>query len=96
MMEQPIPVLRHDSRNLAVRSHLLGSARLKEQVAEECLNSILQAADLIATSFRSGSKLLLCGNGGSAADCQHMAQEIQEGFGSPPMLAGHTLSQHAP
>src|SRR5205807_1764234 len=37
---------------------------------------ILAAADLVAGAFRGGGKLLLCGNGGSAADCQHMAAEF--------------------
>jgi len=45
-------------------------------VAEKCLDSILAAAHLIADTFRSGGKVLLCGNGGSAADCQHMAAEF--------------------
>jgi D-sedoheptulose 7-phosphate isomerase len=58
------------------RAHLLESAEIKRQVAEECLHSILAAADLIAETFRSGGKVLLCGNGGSAADCQHMAAEL--------------------
>ena len=31
---------------------------------------------MIADAFLSGGKLLLCGNGGSAADCQHMAAEF--------------------
>lgn len=38
--------------------------------------AIAGAAKLIADSFRRGGKLLLCGNGGSAADCQHMAAEF--------------------
>ena len=45
-------------------------------MAERCVDSILAAADLIAETFRSGGKVLLCGNGGSAADCQHMAAEF--------------------
>jgi D-sedoheptulose 7-phosphate isomerase len=49
---------------------------MKRQVAEECLEAILAAADLIADTFQSGGKVLLCGNGGSAADCQHMAAEF--------------------
>ncbi|OHA10154.1 MAG: hypothetical protein A3A44_01430 [Candidatus Sungbacteria bacterium RIFCSPLOWO2_01_FULL_60_25] len=40
------------------------------------LPSILRASRTIADSFRSGGKLLLCGNGGSAADCQHLAAEF--------------------
>lgn len=40
------------------------------------LSAIVEAARAIADAFRSGGKLLLCGNGGSAADCQHMAAEF--------------------
>lgn len=38
--------------------------------------SIVAAARAVADAFSSGGKLLLCGNGGSAADCQHMAAEF--------------------
>jgi D-sedoheptulose 7-phosphate isomerase len=38
--------------------------------------AVAAAADLITTRFRAGGKLLLCGNGGSAADCQHLAAEF--------------------
>ena len=58
------------------RAHLLESAEVERKVAEKCLDSILAAADLITDTFRSGGKVLLCGNGGSAADCQHMAAEF--------------------
>lgn len=56
--------------------HLLASAEVKRRVIEMCIDSILAAADLIGKTFRSGGKVLLCGNGGSAADCQHMAAEF--------------------
>ena len=59
-----------------VQTHLLESAEVKRQMVETCVDSILAAADLIAETFRSGGKVLLCGNGGSAADCQHMAAEF--------------------
>lgn len=65
-----------DDRCKKVRAHLLASAETKQQVAERCLDPILAAADLIAETFRRGGKLMLCGNGGSAADCQHMAAEL--------------------
>jgi len=58
------------------QTYLLESAELKRQVAEQCIDAILAAADLMADTFRSGGKVLLCGNGGSAADCQHMATEF--------------------
>ena len=46
------------------------------RAAEECLDQILAAADLVCAAFRAGGKVLLCGNGGSAADCQHVAAEL--------------------
>ena len=58
------------------RSHLMVSAEVTKQTAEVCLESIAAAAEMMATSFRAGGKLLLCGNGGSAADCQHLATEL--------------------
>src|SRR5213595_2725066 len=65
-----------DPRHSVIARHLQQSADVQRQTAEVCHSSILAAADLIATSFRNGGKLLLCGNGGSAADCQHMAAEF--------------------
>lgn len=66
---------RTDAISIA-RSHLTESARVKHEAAERCLESIRTAAELIADTFAAGGKLLLCGNGGSAADCQHMAAEF--------------------
>jgi D-sedoheptulose 7-phosphate isomerase len=64
----------------SARAQLIESAELKRRVAAECMDSILAAADLIADALRSGGKLLLCGNGGSAADCQHLAAEFVSQF----------------
>lgn len=57
-------------------THLIESIGVKELVVEKCMDSILDAAQLIVDTFLSGGKVLLCGNGGSAADCQHMATEF--------------------
>ncbi len=70
-MELAVDQLQH-----RVKTHLLESARVKQQMLESSVESILSAAELIAQSFQSGGKVLLCGNGGSAADCQHMAAEF--------------------
>ncbi len=59
-----------------VRERLHESARVTERVAAECAEGIVDAATLVADAFRAGHKLLLCGNGGSAADCQHIAAEF--------------------
>ncbi|MGH8200580.1 MAG: D-sedoheptulose-7-phosphate isomerase [Steroidobacteraceae bacterium] len=41
---------------------------------------IARAGELIAAALRDGRKLMLCGNGGSAADCQHIAAELAGRF----------------
>jgi D-sedoheptulose 7-phosphate isomerase len=45
-------------------------------VEAECLDDIAAAAELLIASLRAGGKLLICGNGGSAADAQHLATEF--------------------
>lgn len=42
--------------------------------------SIVQAVKMIEDMHFSGGKLLLCGNGGSAADCEHISGELLKGF----------------
>ena len=64
------------NRKNRVQEYLLQSAEIQKGVANECAESILLAAELITACFQSGGKVLLCGNGGSAADCQHMATEF--------------------
>ena len=59
-----------------IEIHLLQSANVKRETAAQCAESIAQGGAVIAEAFLSGGKLLLCGNGGSAADCQHMAAEF--------------------
>lgn len=44
--------------------------------AEEILPDVRRAAELIIAAFKDGHKLLVCGNGGSAADSQHLAAEM--------------------
>jgi phosphoheptose isomerase len=63
-----------------IETHLLQSAEIKRQTAAKCVDSIANAGTFIAEVFLSGGKLLLCGNGGSAADCQHMAAEFVSRF----------------
>ncbi|MEO8049426.1 MAG: D-sedoheptulose 7-phosphate isomerase [Acidobacteriota bacterium] len=59
-----------------LRTHLLTSIDTKQKVLESCQADILTAAARMTDSLRNGGKLLLCGNGGSAADCQHIAAEL--------------------
>jgi D-sedoheptulose 7-phosphate isomerase len=66
---------RDDWRAIAY-AHLIESAETNRRTAETSLESILNCADLITSCFRRKQKLLICGNGGSAADAQHMAAEF--------------------
>jgi len=59
-----------------IRERLRLAASVHDAMAESGAASIAAAADLIANCFRRNGKVLLCGNGGSAADCQHMAAEL--------------------
>lgn len=52
------------------------SIALKQQVLAECLPDIVRCAELLIRVYRNGGKALLCGNGGSAADSQHLAAEL--------------------
>ncbi len=58
------------------REYMQASVRTKLLTAERCLPSVVEAAHLIAVSLRKAGKLLICGNGGSAADSQHLAAEL--------------------
>lgn len=49
---------------------------------EVCVPDILAAHDLLLGVYRGGNKLLLCGNGGSASDADHISGELLKGFQS--------------
>ena len=46
----------------------------------QCRQQIIEAFEVIATCYRAGGKLLLAGNGGSAADAEHISGELLKGF----------------
>lgn len=41
---------------------------------------ILKTGQMLTAAFKRGNQLLLCGNGGSCADCDHIAGEFLKGF----------------
>ena len=53
-----------------IKGSLADSAETKLKIERQCSDDILSAIDVLVGAFRRGNKLLLCGNGGSAADCQ--------------------------
>ncbi|MCQ2456617.1 MAG: SIS domain-containing protein [Clostridia bacterium] len=46
----------------------------------ECRKEIAQATEMLIDCYKNGGKLLLCGNGGSSADCEHISGELMKGF----------------
>jgi D-sedoheptulose 7-phosphate isomerase len=59
-----------------IQAQLEASAEVKRQAARTVAPRIAEAGALLIATFKSGGRLLLCGNGGSAADCQHLAAEF--------------------
>jgi D-sedoheptulose 7-phosphate isomerase len=65
-----------DGRARAVESMLRDAARLHDRAAGESVDSVVAVADAMLAAFGTGAKVLIFGNGGSAADAQHFACEL--------------------
>ena len=57
--------------------------------------NIDEAVEKLIASFDAGGKLMICGNGGSAADCEHIVGELMKGFCLPRSLSSADLDQLA-
>jgi D-sedoheptulose 7-phosphate isomerase len=63
-------------RQKFILDSLRESAETKQRIADHCVAEILKAIDIIIEAFKNKKKILLCGNGGSASDAQHLATEF--------------------
>jgi len=63
-----------------IKNQILESAKIKNKMVKNSLESIEKAAELLIGSINAGGKILWCGNGGSAADAQHLATELMGGM----------------
>lgn len=70
------PLLSEAKTSALVASALLDGVRLRVQLSAEHAGEIAHAAILMRDAVGAGKKVLLCGNGGSAADAQHIAAEL--------------------
>ncbi len=61
-------------------SHRLQSLIKRYPALDVCRGDIEAAHDTLSAVFADGGKLLVCGNGGSAADCAHISAELLKGF----------------
>ena len=71
-MPEPMPEM--------IARELLASAEAKRWVAEHLSAEIARAAEVAVAALRAGRTLFFAGNGGSAADCQHLAAEFTGRF----------------
>jgi D-sedoheptulose 7-phosphate isomerase len=56
-------------------------------ILAECETDLASAFNILAASFESGHQLLVCGNGGSAADSEHIVGELMKGFLKPRRIS---------
>ena len=59
-----------------IQSWLLKSIDVKVKAVDACADATAEAAAMLIACLRDGHRVYLCGNGGSAADCQHVAGEL--------------------
>ena len=64
-----------DAKKFIVDS-LNESSETKIKIKDQLQPELLKAVEILSDCYKNGNKLLLCGNGGSAADCQHIATEL--------------------
>ena len=68
------------SAKLDSRQIISTSADVKRAMLDACAKDIDIAANILTDAVKNGRKILWCGNGGSAADAQHMATELMGGL----------------
>jgi D-sedoheptulose 7-phosphate isomerase len=73
MAHLPLTIL---ARQAFIQDELRASAEVKQKIFEACADRIIRAVDLIIGALNAKKKILFCGNGGSAADAQHLAAEF--------------------
>jgi len=65
-----------------IKNQISDSIFVKEAMIESCTDDIKSAAYIMIDAIRNSGKILWCGNGGSAADAQHLATELMGGMTS--------------
>ncbi len=75
-MKPSLTVLSNEALRENVKRSLLEGAELRTQLVEKCCDSVILAAETVYDALQRGGKVILCGNGGSAADAQHLAAEF--------------------
>ena len=63
-----------------IKQQIYESIEVKKEIINYGIDLIEQASNILIDSIKSGGKILWCGNGGSAADAQHLATELMGGM----------------
>ena len=63
-------------KEFKIEDIITDSIVLKTKLLEKEINNIQTCADTLAQACKNSKKIMFCGNGGSAADCQHLAAEL--------------------
>jgi len=76
-----------------IKNRLQESARLKKEIVDsiETVKIIAKIAEVIIQAYRKGKKVILFGNGGSAADAQHIAAELVGGKLENGVVSSHLI-----
>ena len=74
----------------------IGAMVERHQELKSCSDDVHSALEILLISYRAGHKLLLCGNGGSAADCEHIAGELVKSFYRERPLTPELASELGP
>jgi len=75
-MRPSLTLLAQDVLRENVSQSLREGADLRLSLMDHCSESLIRSAECVYDSLQRGGKLLICGNGGSAADAQHLAGEF--------------------
>ncbi len=77
-------------------NHHLSRLFERYPLLKPCAEDLTSALGLLVSAYQNGSKLLVCGNGGSAADSEHIVAELMKGFLKPrpiPSLHAERLEE---
>jgi len=98
LFRQPKPSMNLEAAQSLVVTRLRDSASLTQRLLDstDYVRAVVTAADAMTKCLRAGNKILFFGNGGSAADAQHLAAELSGRFlKERPSLSGWALTTNA-
>jgi len=75
-----------------IKQEIIISSEVFRSIAKTCTKDILKTSDMIISAINKGNKIFWCGNGGSAAQAQHLSTELVCGLRSHERIALPSIS----